>query len=299
MVREDNWAESSSGVVGQSVWKKFWKLKIPNKVKVFGWRACHNALPTGQNLMKRGVLEDIWAGSLVGVQKIATLQVSFLNLVEKLLEEKPTEVCELFLVQAWFIWHQRNLVVHGGQVQDPSIFNRRAKEFLEDFRSSQIRLSVQHRSAHPSTWLPPAGRYKLNFDAAMFSDPPFTGYGAVIRNENADVMASFSVRGSKAVDSSEAELLACRRAIQFAIEVGITDVVIEGDNAMIMGSIVKKDLSGARLGHIFMDIQALLMELTWFSISSVKREANTVAHSLTRYTKNASESASFMILILP
>ena len=62
----------------------------------------------------------------------------------------------------------------------------------------------------------------------MFSDPPFTGYGAVIRNENADVMASFSVRGSKAVDSSEAELLACRRAIQFAIEVGITDAVIEG-----------------------------------------------------------------------
>ena len=146
---------------------------------------------------------------------------------------------------------------------------------------------MQHRNAHPSTWLtPPAGRYKLNFDAAMFSDPPFTGYRAVIRNENADVMASFSVRGSKAVDSSEAELLACRRAIQFAIELGITDVVIEGDNAMIMGSIAKKDLSGALLGHIFMDIQALLMELTWFSISSVKREANTVAHSLARYVRH-------------
>ena len=142
---------------------------------------------------------------------------------------------------------------------------------------------MQHRNAHLSTWLPPpAGRYKLNFDAAMFSDPPFTGYRAVIRNKNADVMASFSVRGLKAVDSSEAELLACRRAIQFATELGITDVVIEGDNAMIMGSIAKKDLSGALLGHIFMDIQALLMELTWFSISSVKQEANTVAHSLAR-----------------
>ena len=35
----------------------------------------------------------------------------------------------------------------------------------------------------------------------------FTGYGAVIRNENAEVMAAFSVRGSKAVDSSEAEVL--------------------------------------------------------------------------------------------
>ena len=93
----------------------------------------------------------------------------------------------------------------------------------------------------------------------MFSDPPFTGYGVVIHNENADVMASFSVRGSKAVDSSEAEWLACRRAIQFVIKMGITDVVIEGDNAMIKGSIAKMDLSGARLGHIFVDIQALLV----------------------------------------
>lgn len=108
MLREDNWAESSSGIVGQSVWRKFWKLKVPNKVKIFGWRACHNALPTGQNLLKRrvldvatcemctltaedcihalwecGVAQDVWAGSLVGMQKVATQQVSFLHLVEK------------------------------------------------------------------------------------------------------------------------------------------------------------------------------------------------------------------------
>ena len=98
------------------------------------------------------------------------------------------------------------------------------------------------------------------------------------------MMAAFSVRGSKAVDSSEAEVLAYRRAIQFALEVSITDVVI--DNAMIMGSIAKKDLSGARLGHIFTDIQALLVELSWFSISSVKRDINSVAHSLARYARH-------------
>lgn len=31
---------------------------------------------------------------------------------------------------------------------------------------------------------------------------------------------------------------------------------------MIMGSIAKKDVSGVRLGHIFTDIQSLLVELT-------------------------------------
>ena len=47
--KEGNWAECSSGVMGGSVWKVLWKLKVPNKIKVFGWRACCNILPTRVN----------------------------------------------------------------------------------------------------------------------------------------------------------------------------------------------------------------------------------------------------------
>ncbi|XP_023882264.2 uncharacterized protein LOC111994610 [Quercus suber] len=42
--------ECSGGVIGGLVWVKLWKLKIPNKIKVFGWRACLNTLPTRENL---------------------------------------------------------------------------------------------------------------------------------------------------------------------------------------------------------------------------------------------------------
>ena len=38
--------ENSGGVIGGSVWVKLWKLKIPTKIKVFGWRACLDILPT-------------------------------------------------------------------------------------------------------------------------------------------------------------------------------------------------------------------------------------------------------------
>ena len=44
--REAEWAKCSKGVVGGIVWKTLWKLKVPNKIKVFGWRACCNILPT-------------------------------------------------------------------------------------------------------------------------------------------------------------------------------------------------------------------------------------------------------------
>lgn len=46
LAKELDWAECSKGVVGGNVWKTLWKLKVPNKIKVFGWRACRNILPS-------------------------------------------------------------------------------------------------------------------------------------------------------------------------------------------------------------------------------------------------------------
>ena len=51
-------AESSSSNGGSPVWAAIWKLRIPNKIKVFGWRASHDILPTRRNLKKKRVLTD-------------------------------------------------------------------------------------------------------------------------------------------------------------------------------------------------------------------------------------------------
>ena len=44
-------SSSTDGV--KSFWKSIWYLKVPNKVKVFLWRACSNVLPTKVNLQKK------------------------------------------------------------------------------------------------------------------------------------------------------------------------------------------------------------------------------------------------------
>jgi hypothetical protein len=51
-------AGSSNGFHNSAIWKTIWKLKGPNMEKHFIWRACHDILPTKENLMRRKIVSD-------------------------------------------------------------------------------------------------------------------------------------------------------------------------------------------------------------------------------------------------
>jgi hypothetical protein len=50
--------ECSTRPIRGDFWKRLWSIKAPNSLKFFLWRACHNLLPTKQNLLRKGVVED-------------------------------------------------------------------------------------------------------------------------------------------------------------------------------------------------------------------------------------------------
>ena len=50
-------------------------------------------------------------------------------------------------------------------------------------------------------------------------------------------MAAMTAKGLKVFCSEEVELLACRKAIEFAMDVGFSKLVIEGDNSSAMKAI--------------------------------------------------------------
>ena len=85
-------------------------------------------------------------------------------------------------------------------------------------------------------WKPPTGQlYKLNFDAAVFENG--SGIGAVIRNATGEVMAALSARGATVGDNEEAEALSCRKAMEFAIDAGFSELMVEGDNVMVISAV--------------------------------------------------------------
>ena len=135
--------------------------------------------------------------------------------------------------------------------------------------------------------------YKLNFDAATFENE--SGVGAVIRNAVGDVMASISARGAAVVDSEEAEALACRKAMEFAIAAGFSELIVEGDNAMVMSAVSSTSPNWSRLGVIYDDIGCLAAGLRYVAFSCIRRSANSVAHSLARYANVLDEEVVWLL----
>ncbi|XP_075640505.1 uncharacterized protein LOC142612276 [Castanea sativa] len=139
VMRNDDGVGSSDGCRGQQIWKQIWQLHVPNKIKIFWWRACQDILPTRVNLARRkiifetgcqfcirepesiihavweyGVAQDVWVGCAIKVQKCNTYFPDIVALFEYVLERFSTAEVKVFLVQAWFLWNQRNTIIHGG-----------------------------------------------------------------------------------------------------------------------------------------------------------------------------------------
>ena len=73
------------------------------------------------------------------------------------------------------------------------------------------------------------------------------------------------------------------------MDAGFMELVIEGDNAIVMKSILSPRANRSRLGHICEDVRYLVASLRGMSVSCVKHCANFVAHSLAHYTSKLDE----------
>ena len=86
-------------------------------------------------------------------------------------------------------------------------------------------------------------------------------------------------------DSEEVEVLACCKALEFAIDAGFMEVILEGDNARVLKTVAQAQPDLAQLGFIYEDIWCLIAGFRSFSVNCVRRSANGVAHALARFAR--------------
>ena len=88
------------------------------------------------------VAQDVWSGCAIRLQKCTTVFHDILAFFEYLLDRLSVAEFDIFLVQVWFIWHQRNAIIYGGQIRDPKWLNQRAVEYLDVYRNVQNQMSL-------------------------------------------------------------------------------------------------------------------------------------------------------------
>ena len=157
-----------------------------------------------------------------------------------------------------------------------------------------MRTESARQQAHDTWQPPPQSVFKLNFDAAVFSGLNRSGFSVIIRNEKGEVMAAMAAKGPEVFCSMEAELLACRKAIEFTVDAGFSELVIEGDNSSVMTTISTMKIDQSLLGNVVGDIQHLIRNLLWVRIDCVRRGGNRVAHVLAQFARNISEDMYWM-----
>ena len=107
------------------MWKLFWGMNCPHKIKLFMWRACLNILPTKNQLRRRGigcdgnsevcgccettgyalwgckVVEEVWRNTRLKLPFFEITPRDFIDVVWETKLKKPEIDWELFAIIAW------------------------------------------------------------------------------------------------------------------------------------------------------------------------------------------------------
>ena len=219
-------------------------------------------------------------------------QSPLLHSLQRLKKHPPHVVKLVFLL--WSIWKERNDVIFNQQSLNIHRILHKA-QFLYTEWSLRLQLdhhvstgtpfsftytsSTQSSQASPATiqvrWQPPpAPSHKLNFDGSVKQSS--AAAGVIIRDSNGQLLTACAYNlGSAPVFVAEATAL--QQGIILALQKGISTLHIEGDNMLVINSVLEKCSVPWQIDHLIRDIRVLLGSFSSWTIRHIYREANQAA----------------------
>ncbi|KAL0442406.1 UNVERIFIED_CONTAM: hypothetical protein Slati_1963300 [Sesamum latifolium] len=205
---DDRPGSSSLGEREGSWWRKVWQSKIPNKIKVFVWRACLNALPTSANLSRRiqgfqagcplcrTEKEDVmhvlalcpfarqaWGLSSFRSSLIVSGSGDTLTWMQGVALRLDSQELSLFFCFCWALWWCRNRKLMEGKCVNPSQVPPFVSHYFEAFLAQSAGAATRSVSSIPLRWQASLSPFiKLNFDGATFNHGQEMGVGVVARD---------------------------------------------------------------------------------------------------------------------
>ena len=138
-------------------------------------------------------------------------------------------------------------------------------------------------------WTPPrCGWYKINVDGAVFKESGSCGVGVVIRNEEGLLMGAISMRVELLLKALEVEARAVQEGIQLAWELGLREVIIEGDAQGVIKALQNFEVCLWPVQNVVKGSLQCLSYFKAWSTSHVRRGGNEASHLMAKMAKSLS-----------
>ena len=189
---------------------------------------------------------------------------------------------ELFAIQVWCIWHQRN----QSRLQQPCCLTKdlkhAAQECWDEIRSVNPLPNPIRPQPKPKWTALPLNKYKINYDGAISNADNKIRIGVVVRNCNGEVMASLIQQLEQAFQPMEVEAIVACKVVEFGSEIGVDYAIVEGDSEVIVKALRNNDNGLTPFAPLINDISLFSSLFSESSYSHIKRDGNKFAHSLAR-----------------
>ena len=111
----------------------------------------------------------------------------------------------------------------------------------------------------------------------------------IARNEKGKVMGAVQATIDGVIEPEVIEAYAAGRGMEFAQQMGFTNIILKGDVLPVILKILQPDPNLSSIGNLTEDAKTMKKNFKSCKIQYVKREANGVAHALAKSAFNLDE----------
>ena len=130
-----------------------------------------------------------------------------------------------------------------------------------------------------------SGTFKANVDGAVFNDLSSAGMGVVLRDDKGRVAGALSQKIYAPLGPLGAEAKAMEAAVLFARDMGIQDIVFEGDSLQVCNFLRGCSLVPPDVANVLESILSQLQFFRSFASSHIRKVGNKPAHLLAQHAK--------------
>lgn len=233
------------------------------------------------------VASGVWGYETSPMSKWSNTAPSFWHLWKQMVDKLKTQELWMSATILKQIWTRRNLVVFEEKFKSPISVAQKAKLMLETFQNAHLPASTStglhlgNQRSPNRAWKPPAiNQLKFNWNTSLNYRLNTIGLGMILKDFKGDILASACCNKPNQYRPVIVEALALRKAVLISQDLGLTQVIFEGDCKIVINAATSRETINSKLYSLIHDIQSLLShQLTW-KIQLDYKETNKVAHNL-------------------